>query len=1816
MTDYVAEPDAAAPPPEEAIFSGNVPIRAALGKLRLRLLDLTGRNRLINFKHSPGKSLQFVHSTMDGVFRRLTGDAQGKVTIAPLPEPPRGEWILVAGRATRPEPKQYATKLGIDTSFDLAPNAPHSVTTSTSGSQVRTLFYAEDLGRHCRKLERDARLAIEETGANMLFLVFGFLEYPEMPGSDKLYRAPLLCVPVSISKTEGPAYTTFHLNFTGDELTDNLSLREKVKRDFGLNLPEYDEEEELSIDSYLDRVSEVIEDQVNWRVRRMMSLTLLSFANMLLVRDLDPENWPKTGRMKVSALMGHQVVRQVIEGRPAAGESLYAEEYAIDDHEQRDLPLIFDADSSQHSALIDVLQGNNRVIEGPPGTGKSQTITNLIASAIQSGKKILFVAEKLAALEVVKSRLTLAGLDEFVLELHSNKTNKKRILESLERRMKLRIASNPELASKLEQLEAKRKDLRRYADLLNSSEGNVQDLTLHEVIWRSERYRMKCGADAESVRDIAVPKAAAMGRAEFATVRDSLVYLGEQFQAVETFGPDHPLWGFFPAELGSQDDLPVRETLSRFAPRLEALGRAFNAAAALVGGPFDLSSEEAQSLSVCLVSLLPEHGQVDFDLLPRMFSKDDPDGSTSSKTLAALRSAIERLGQMEADVRSQLVATDVPSDAAVVEAASLSSDLECAGFGELTAEGLRSTAALLRAKCIGASEALAEIERAAASSEIAFDGSNLSVQRLKGLSEVAAAAPLELFDLRHERLAEPSAPKFLDAIEKQLRVVQAERRKLESEVYFDVCPSESELKTAISVLREGDTWYRLFQPRWRRAIATHRSLARAKARTPSAERLFVLERILRYREEMAAWQDGKDLRRLTGTRFDGENSPLREFSSLATWINESRDKLEPLGVGRDIFDPLIVERGRVKTLVRVLVQMPNWLDHLQAFDTVVRATVVDRHHKAIHALDHGNWREAFSFINVLSDVADRAASVLTSAARQGASAAQGLGALVTAAKARDLADALRSSPTFSSLFAHRFAGRDTNLASALATHEFGKRVRGARLSPAIQGLLLSVNGASNHATLLNLTREIGTGWAMVNEFAGEMSRYGVFVPGKWANTEPGARHSEYVNGLTNRTHRAIDHLDGLLPWAQYVSVRNRAIDEDLGDLVAALEAKQISPSRLGDLFTYRFYSSVAQVAFRKHPALRQFTSIRHSAVRRSYAELDREVIQLRGQQVARDAKSAASPPSGNYGARVDDKTEMELVHHLLPQQRPRVPVRKLLRKAGRAIQELKPCFMMGPQAVAQFLEPGYLEFDIVVMDEASQLKPEEAIGAIARGTQLVVVGDPKQLPPTTFFSRMGQLDEDEQIATTDSESILDVCTSHFRPVRSLRWHYRSHHESLIAFSNHFFYQGKLVVFPSPYPKGRALGVHYNFVPDGRYENQINQPEARRIVDAVVDHIVTRPNDSLGVVTLNIKQRELISEMLEERLRHLPDAAKFKEHWQTEGMGLFVKNLENVQGDERDCIIIGTTFGKSPSTTSVRQNFGPISRDGGWRRLNVLFTRARKSLTVYSSMRSDDIIVDGSTPQGTRALRNYLEYASSGRLPIETETGVAPESDFEVAVIDALKDRGYECTPQLGVAGFRIDIAVRRPGSRSGYLAAIECDGATYHTGVSVRDRDRIRQEILESLGWKDRIWRIWSADWFRSPSTETQRLLQFLEALKAKPTPPEFEEAVDSDSSGEPETPGLQESAPQLVDDDPGADLEIQVGDLVSYAPIEKPMDTMTVRITSYQTDLSQGLIAEATPLASILLGATAGDTVVLRVPGKPPQSFTVLSVKRGSIAQ
>jgi very-short-patch-repair endonuclease len=459
-------------------------------------------------------------------------------------------------------------------------------------------------------------------------------------------------------------------------------------------------------------------------------------------------------------------------------------------------------------------------------------------------------------------------------------------------------------------------------------------------------------------------------------------------------------------------------------------------------------------------------------------------------------------------------------------------------------------------------------------------------------------------------------------------------------------------------------------------------------------------------------------------------------------------------------------------------------------------------------------------------------------------------------------------------------------------------------------------------------------------------------------------------------------------------------------------------------------------------------------------------------------------------------SEAAILQKEAAKKRQLMPIRTLFQKIPNLLVKLKPCLLMSPITVSQFLPAESNKFDLIVFDEASQVVPEDAIGAIYRGKTVVVAGDNKQLPPTSFFQKnlIDNVDWDE-MSDDDAEvfdSILDECLGIGLPVKTLKWHYRSRDEDLIAFSNHQFYDDNLITFPAAKAEDDSLGVKLVYVPDGIYDRggkRNNPVEAEKVADLVFEHFKNYPKKTLGVVTFSIAQMEAVEDAIDRRLKEQTNFEPFFKEDRLEGF--FVKNLENVQGDERDVIFFSVGYGYDQNK-QMAMNFGPLNKPGGERRLNVAVTRAREKVLLITSIKATDIDADAKAV-GLQTLRYYLDYAEHGPKTLEPIEAKASEFDsaLDEDVAAEIKKLGYEVVPQVGCSEYRIDLGVVDPVNPGSFLLGVECDGATYRSSSSARDRDRLREQVLMQLGW--RIHRVWSPAWVARRDSEIRRLKEALE---------------------------------------------------------------------------------------------------------------------------
>jgi len=607
--------------------------------------------------------------------------------------------------------------------------------------------------------------------------------------------------------------------------------------------------------------------------------------------------------------------------------------------------------------------------------------------------------------------------------------------------------------------------------------------------------------------------------------------------------------------------------------------------------------------------------------------------------------------------------------------------------------------------------------------------------------------------------------------------------------------------------------------------------------------------------------------------------------------------------------------------------------------------------------------------------------------------------------------------------------------------------------------------------------------------------------------------------IESRVRDLIKRVDEGPRWAAFEVARRAVANGAARSLLPDAMSGEIPCADLPAAFLRAFYSKWLSAAVSARPELAAFHTMSHEERVAEFRTLDKRVLHDNRHALMRQLRNQVQEQIRHR----DLQPAMGFLRKQMAKQRGLASLRRTLREAGPAIRAIKPCLMMSPLTVAQFLSGQSSAFDLVIFDEASQLPPEDAVGAIMRGKQLVVVGDPKQLPPTNFF-RVFSDTSDVPVADDgtplyeDSESILEEFQGVGMPNTRLKWHYRSVHESLIHFSNVNFYDSDLVTFPSADRRTDTSGLQFEFVPDGMYEGKgLNRAEARRVADAVVAFAKEQERRrtkaetvwSLGVGTFNMRQQLAIQDELEQRRRSDPSLETF---FGSAHEPFFVKNLENIQGDERDVIFLSVTYAKAEDGR-LRQNFGPVNGENGWRRLNVITTRARRRMRVFSSMHGDDISVSATTSVGARLLREFLLFAERGRLESAASSLSADtESPFERDVLAELTRRGFNVVPQVGVSGYRVDLGVVDDRSPGKFLCGIECDGVAYHSSRTARDRDRLRQEVLEKRGWT--IFRIWSTDFFKDRKGEVERISALIEncrelALEA-PTP----DSADSDLVG------------------------------------------------------------------------------------------------------
>jgi very-short-patch-repair endonuclease len=1705
-------------------------VRATIEKLRAKLLDLTMANRLLNFKPSDkSKShIRVIDETPEALFTRLESRKEmefawidesdlespeemtpeftnavklGKATdieyleqleklgkrpsrrqLSNLDRELRNRIRAVMGLSSRTKqsPADRARELGIDPSYDLPTNQRNSKQ-PRSDSKVQTLHYREVMEAKVSAIRENDKTLLDDAGVNALYAAFGAAEWYESPDSDIALFAPLVFVPVEIRRALDRGVYRHLLIARDDEIETNQAFAELIKQTHSLELPAWNPEGTLA--EYFESCQALLQSQRKWSLRRWVTIGLFTFAKIAMYRDLDTKRWSSTGD-----LASHAIIHDLLAGSDSiSGTATYAPDYEIDSPEidSRNQTIVTDADSSQHSALVDVSEGKQLVIQGPPGTGKSQTITNIIASALNGGKRVLFVAEKMAALKVVKDRLDSFGLGEFCLEVHSNKTRKATVLKSFEDRLNLPASSldDRQLRQALESFENARTDLIHYAAKMKEDAGDT-GLNVYEVLCGSStrtqlgetlpiglrRARVQDPKTVTQQQRLEIQELASCLRANATAMSQwgglaSHPWRGVENQDIDVFGSDElkselALWAEALASLqATLADIKVTTRLP-----IEDTGKALQSFVTQIMSVPDMPDDVVESVVQTAAndpSLIAIRGLLrDVDALAlltdRLNAVFDDAASVNAIHAENLLEIVNhaRLLQMESLTTDEIEKVSIENEKRFVQLRS--------GLGTLTEFG----------------------------DLMAIDEPNVSdVGNMVSVAYLAAELPVSTLRLREPTLVEEGATSVLERGSRQTEALQRLRAIIEKDFRIVASPAAAEIRSAADVLENGGLFSRLFSPTYRRARAFYRGLAQTSPgrteRNPGQE----LRRLVQFLEQKQELENNSEFRHVAGLHFRGLDTQWKDLVTVSRWASKVRRELPGEKSTTDVCRELLLrgESTKLEAIIRLakkegkLAALKLFLDFGapadQPIDSLYKST-------EIVAARTDQLSDRLKKYRV-----DR--NVVLSALRNAAADLTELEAVKTrldSVEARELLKNVTLDHGPSSEL----------LRKALA---FLDALAAADLPQQLREMLFHGSVRQNIRRFKDLAYEAADGLNAVANHHAAVKRIARLNERAWVGCDDLCEVS--TEKLKARIDRALADKEALEPYLDFLRIEGQARASKLGPMLRHLENTLPAYAQIGEAYDFLFFRSCAESILSEDPKLRAHSGVTHEQLRKRYQQLDRKIMELRRLDIVRKLRDMPVEHGYNSG-RSSERTELSLIRHQIGLQRRHIALRELFKRASRAAQALKPCFMMSPMSVAQFLDPDGMRFDLVVMDEASQIRPEDALGAIARGRQLVVVGDPKQLPPTSFFEKVDRdespdenSDEADIHDLTSQESILDLARGPYQPIRQLRWHYRSQHEKLIAFSNHEFYDDSLVVFPSPRGDDPNYGIH--LVPlEGVYEAGLNRIEAEAIVEAAQDLMHRFAEKSLGIVAMNKTQQELIQKMMDELFATDVEAEAYRLRWENSLDSIFVKNLENVQGDERDVIFISTVYGKD-AAGNFFQRLGPINGAHGHRRLNVLFTRAKQQVRLFTSMKSGDLRVDSGARWGVKALKNYLAFAETGHLNSSEITGREPDSDFERWVIDLLHEKGYETSPQLGVAGYFIDLAVRHPDRLGSFILGVECDGAMYHSARSVRDRDRLRQEVLERLGWT--IYRIWSTDWFRNPRSEFNKLTAKIEKLREDSRP-------------------------------------------------------------------------------------------------------------------
>ena len=1528
----------------------------------------------------------------------------------------------------------------INPSYDLPdPSEINIDLAQYNDNKIQTLFLKDDLNARLSKLKQKFNSNLQETGLQTAYICFGFLEWSEVKNS-KNRLAPLMMLPVQF----GDDRKDFSIRSIDSEILDNKTLRMYLEDVFKIKLPKFpvlkndSDESHVDIEKYLNKIHKFVAKEKGWRVLRRASIGIFYTQDLTIHEDL-----------KELAEQPNTLLNDLLSGKPQESSDIV---YDVDSSEFQNLApsLIEPADSSQHSAVLDMLNNKSFVLRGPPGTGKSQTICNMIAAGISSGKKILFIADKEAALEVVRSRLTSAGISPFLLKAYGKKSSKKEFWDSIKTRFKFNASKHIEddFQRVLEKLQETKKKLNEYKEFIGSNYGK-SSFTNHDLLWQQQFLADEF--ELEKIPSITSLKPKYINDQD---IEKSKNIFAEISQAFDPEYIDHP---WVSSNKPPKTPVALKEfkdaTLS-FITNLEKFKE--DHANQNIVNDINLADLEKtknfyEKISTGIVRLEDCQINLLFDYLNKSEDERNKIESALEKSISIFIKKAE-FASLGFDVNNLIETTKCASDTSKFLDSNHSFN-KISSTHEMHEKGITFFQYI-------------------ANSDIGKNTFTLDeIQLLKKISDLCVATPPFLI----EKLLFSNGFLTLELVKKLELLHSVCNRKAEfkeQKIQIDEDFRESrDYKNAALIFNQANIFSFFNRDYWKAIKLFNSASTESK---PNQEKAKILLGIAHYLDDKEIIKNDLDISSELGIHFRGVNTDIEIVKSAYDFVS----KLWELRLEANFSEPVFEEiKNNLSYFFKNFVVNFPYSDENSLSSIFIRIDFSKYPDQICEELN-----KDLEEISILQKQIDRLKLQEK-----------------PVSEVLEISDAVESFEKQKELFLSE--------ASAMFEANMIEHIE-ANDQTIFLNHLIDIN---NHMTEADSQRKVnkdsfesdrGVLDRLYTDLNYLLNKYGDLVSLIDANPIENIPNTSIldIEAFIIKAKSAESNLDAFFQFKNYEAALKKDYEIDFYNSYKnrLIDQMQKLPNFFEAWVRNSQYKDLTNDSINQR-LIDEYRGIKLNSLRSELKKLDKKIQELTRLRVANLSQEASrNAPWGNSSNKVSEKTESELLTYGITKKTfPRGSVREHIFKTAEALSCYSPCWMMTPANVSTFLPRKEL-FDLVIIDEASQMTPAKAFGAIGRSRQLIVVGDENQLPPTSFFQKSdGDIEEDLDMDA--DESILDLALGVWRNPRMLMWHYRSKHEDLIRFQNNFIYESKLIIPPSVLGgESEDYGVKNHFLSEALYlQGGANNDEAEKIVELIINHAELKPEKSIGVAVMNITQSDLVKTKINQELAHNRTLAKFIDHWDNADEGLnrfFVKNLENVQGDERDVIIVGTVYGRNKPDERVLQRFPTINTATGHRRLNVITTRARDQVHVVTSLRSSDIHEKNNS--GKRFLAEYLDYSISKNITEGSSDSLGgTDSPFEDWAVTQVKNYGFEPVTQVGVRGFKIDIGVKHPDV-SGYILGIECDGATYHSSPSARDRDYLRQSILESSGWK--LHRIWSTDWIWDPHQTRQNLRKALEKALAQ----------------------------------------------------------------------------------------------------------------------